>query len=130
MRNMFLAAAAVASALSVPVAAQAQNTVGVVGGNTVVIEQDGGIIAEQRPAFREYVVSQRVPAFIISTRALAASLRPRVRSRAPRAASYSLREIDLSRYSGARRLTSRRRRTRWWPPGNPESSRARTSAAS
>ena len=47
MRNMFLAAAAVASALSAPIAAQAQNTVGVVGGNTVVIEQDGGIIADQ-----------------------------------------------------------------------------------
>ena len=54
---MFLAAAAVASALiAAPIAAQAQSTVGVVGGNTVVIEQDGGIIAEQRPAFREYVV--------------------------------------------------------------------------
>jgi hypothetical protein len=76
MRNMFLAAAAVASALSVPIAAQAQNTVGVVGGNTVVIEQDGGIIAEQRPAFREYVVTQRVPAFTIPDRIVIGTVLP------------------------------------------------------
>ena len=44
MRNKFLAAAAVAASLSAPLAAQAQGTiqgtVGVVGGNTVAIEQD------------------------------------------------------------------------------------------
>ena len=68
MRNMLLAAAAVASVLSAPIAAQAQGTVGVTGGNTVVIEPGGGIIADQRPAFREYVVSQRVPAFMIEDR--------------------------------------------------------------
>ena len=67
MRNMFLAAAAMAGVLSAPFAAQAQ-TVGVTGGNTVVIEQDGGIIADQRPAFREYVVRERVPAFTIPDR--------------------------------------------------------------
>ena len=55
MRNMFFATAAVAAMIGAPVAAQAQGTVGVVGGNDVVIERDGGIIAEQRPAFREYV---------------------------------------------------------------------------
>jgi Protein of unknown function (DUF1236) len=76
MQKMFLAAAAVASALSVPVAAQAQGTVGVVGGNTVVIEQDGGIIAEQRPAFREYVVTQRVPAFTIPDRIVVGTVLP------------------------------------------------------
>jgi len=76
MRNMFLAAAAVASALSVPVAAQAQSTVGVTGGNTVVIEQGGGIIAEQRPAFREYVVTQRVPAFTIPDRIVVGTMLP------------------------------------------------------
>ena len=68
MRNMLLVAAAIAGALGAPIAAQAQGTVGVTGGNTVVIEQGGGIIAEQRPAFREYVVSQRVPAFTIPER--------------------------------------------------------------
>jgi len=69
MRKFLLAAAAVASALIAPIAAKAQDTtVGVTGGNTVVIEQGGGIIAEQRPAFRNYVVEQRVPAFTIPDR--------------------------------------------------------------
>ena len=69
MRNMFLVAAAIAGALGAPIAAQAQDsTVGVVGGNTVTIEQGGGIIAEQRPAFRNYVLEQRVPAFTIQDR--------------------------------------------------------------
>jgi Protein of unknown function (DUF1236) len=76
MRNMFLAAAAVAGTLSVPIAAQAQGTVGVTGGNTVVIEQDGSIIAEQRPAFREYVVTQRVPAFTIPDRIVVGTTLP------------------------------------------------------
>jgi hypothetical protein len=76
MRNMFLAAAAVASALTVPVAAQAQGTVGVTGGNTVIVEQDGGIIAEQRPAFRNYVVEQRVPAFTIQDRVTVGAVLP------------------------------------------------------
>jgi uncharacterized protein DUF1236 len=76
MRNMFLAAAAVASALSAPISAQAQGTVGVVGGNTVVIEPGGGIIADQRPAFREYVVSQRVPAFTIPDRIVVGTVLP------------------------------------------------------
>ena len=75
MRNMILAAAAVASALSAPVAAQAQ-TVGVGGGNTVVIESGGGIIADQRPAFREYVVGQRVPAFTIQDRVVVGGVLP------------------------------------------------------
>lgn len=68
MRNMWVAVIAVACALGSPVAARAQGTVGVVGGNTVVIDRDGGIIAEQRPAFREYVVRERVPAFTIPDR--------------------------------------------------------------
>lgn len=76
MRNMFLAAAAVASALGAPLAAQAQSTVGVVGGNTVVIEADGGIVADQRPAFREYVVRERVPAFTIPDRVVVGATLP------------------------------------------------------
>ncbi len=76
MRNRFIAGEAVARARSVPIAEQAQNTVGVVGGNTVVIEQDGGIIAEQRPAFREYVVTQRVPAFTIPDRIVVGTVLP------------------------------------------------------
>ena len=76
MQKMFLAAAAVASALSVPIAAQAQGTVGVTGGNTVVIEQGGGIIAEQRPAFRQYVVQERVPTFTIPDRIAVGTILP------------------------------------------------------
>ena len=76
MRNMILAAAAVATALSAPISAQAQGTVGVGGGNTVVIESGGGIIADQRPAFREYVVSQRVPAFTIQDRIVVGAVLP------------------------------------------------------
>jgi hypothetical protein len=76
MRIMFLAAAAVAGALSAPIAAQAQGTVGVTGGNTVVVEPGGGIIAEQRPAFREYVVSQRVPVFTIPDRVVVGAVLP------------------------------------------------------
>ena len=74
MRNIFLAAAAVAGALSAPIGAQAQ-TVGV-GGNTVVVESGGGIVADQRPAFREYVVTQRVPAFTIQDRVVVGAVLP------------------------------------------------------
>lgn len=76
MRNMLFVAAAVAGALSAPIAAQAQGTVGVTGGNTVVVEPGGGIITEQRPAFREYVVSQRVPAFTIPDRVVVGTVLP------------------------------------------------------
>ena len=71
-----LLAVTIAGALGAPIAAQAQGTVGVVGGNTVVIEQGGGIIAEQRPAFREYVVTQRVPAFTIPDRVVIGAVLP------------------------------------------------------
>ncbi|MFO1107927.1 MAG: DUF1236 domain-containing protein [Bradyrhizobium sp.] len=76
MRNVLLAAAAVVGTLAAPMAVQAQSTVGVVGGNTVVIEQDGGIIAEQRPAFREYVVRERVPAFTIPDQVVIGAMLP------------------------------------------------------
>ena len=57
-------------------AAQAQGTVGVVGGNTVVIEQDGGLVADQRPAFREYVIEQRVPAYTVPDRVVVGTVLP------------------------------------------------------
>ena len=76
MRNMLVAAAAVVTALSAPIAAQAQGTVGIVGGNTIVVESGGGIIADQRPAFREYVVSQRVPAFTVPDRVVVGTMLP------------------------------------------------------
>ena len=76
MRNMLLATAAVAAVISAPLAAQAQGTVGVVGGNAVVIEQDGGIIAEQRPAFRDYVVREAVPTFTVPDRVVVGATLP------------------------------------------------------
>jgi hypothetical protein len=68
MRNKLLAIAAIAGAISVPVAAQAQSviTTGVVRGAPVVVDDDvDGIAVEQRPAFREYVVRERVPNYTI-----------------------------------------------------------------
>jgi hypothetical protein len=76
MRMKILAVAAFAGAIGTPMAAQAQGTVGVVGGNTVVIEQDGGLVADQRPAFREYVIEQRVPAYSVTERIVVGTVLP------------------------------------------------------
>jgi hypothetical protein len=76
MRMRFLAVAALAGTIGAPMAAPAQSTVGVVGGNTVVVEQDGGLVAEQRPAFREYVVEQRVPAYTVPERIVVGTVLP------------------------------------------------------
>lgn len=74
MRNRILAIAAMAGALAAPVAAQAQSdTVGIVRGSTV----DGeGITLERRPAFREYVVGQRVPTFTVPDRVVVGGVLP------------------------------------------------------
>ena len=68
MRNRLFAIAAIAGAMAAPIAAQAQTTIttGVAGGNTVVIGDHEGIIADQRPAFREYIVRERVPNYTIT----------------------------------------------------------------
>jgi Protein of unknown function (DUF1236) len=77
MRNRFLAAAALVGAICAPIAAQAQGTTtGVVGGNTVVVDPDGGIAVEQRPAFREYVVRERVPNYSIPDRIVVGTVLP------------------------------------------------------
>ena len=65
MRKHLLAISAIVAAMSAPIAAQAQSdTVGVRGG-AVVVDQNGGIAIDQRPAFREYVVRERVPNYTI-----------------------------------------------------------------
>src|SRR6516165_6491323 len=67
MRNTILAIAAVAGAISMPMAAQAQTeyyTTGVARGPAVVVDSDG-IAYEQRPAFREYVIREHVPDYTI-----------------------------------------------------------------
>ena len=77
MRNRILAIAAIAAAMAAPVAARAQSdTVGIVRGGTVVIEDNAGIAMEQRPAFREYIVRERVPTFTVPDRVVVGGVLP------------------------------------------------------
>ncbi len=82
MRNRILAIAAIAGAmagtLGTPIAARAQSdTVGVVrGGSTVIVNDDVGIAVEQRPAFREYIARERVPAYTIPDRVVVGGILP------------------------------------------------------
>ena len=77
MRNRILAIAAIAGAISAPIAAQAQSqiTTGVVRGESVIVDDDG-IAVEQRPAFREYVVRERVPNYAIPDRVIVGGVLP------------------------------------------------------
>ena len=76
MRNRILAIVAIAGAMAAPIAAQAQTTIttGTAGGSTVG-EQEG-IVADQRPAFREYIVRERVPNYTISERVIVGGVLP------------------------------------------------------
>lgn len=77
MRNHLLATAAIVAAMSAPIAAQAQSTVGVAGPGTVVVDNGAvGIAVDQRPAFRQYIVRERVPNFTISDRVVVGSTLP------------------------------------------------------
>jgi hypothetical protein len=77
MRNKLLAIAAIAGAMATPIAAQAQSdTVGVVRGGSVVIGESEGITVEQRPAFREYVIRERVPTFTVPDRVTVGGVLP------------------------------------------------------
>jgi hypothetical protein len=82
MRNRLLAMAALAGALGAPLAAQAQSdtTVGIVRGGYLVDEPvvvaPGGIAIEQRPAFREYVVRERVPIYTVPERVIVGTALP------------------------------------------------------
>ena len=77
MRNRILAVAAIAGAIATPIAAQAQSdTVGIVRGGSVIISDSEGIVTEQRPAFREYVVRERVPTFTIPDRVIVGGVLP------------------------------------------------------
>jgi hypothetical protein len=71
MRKTFLAVAALASTLALPMAAQAQDvTVGVSRSNSVIVGDNDpdGITVSERPAFREYVVRERVPTYTVPDR--------------------------------------------------------------
>ena len=83
MRNRILAIAAItgaiaaAGAMAAPIAAQAQSeTVGIVRSGAVIIDANEGIVTEQRPAFREYVVRERVPTFTIPDRVIVGGVLP------------------------------------------------------
>jgi hypothetical protein len=78
MRNRILAIAAIAGAMTAPIAAQAQSdTVGIVRGGSVIINDDlDGIAADQRPAFREYIVRERVPNYTIPDRVIVGGVLP------------------------------------------------------
>ena len=72
MRNKILAIAALATAIGAPAAfAQSDVTVGVAPGPGV------GIAVEQRPAFREYVIRERVPAYTVPDRVVVGSVLPK-----------------------------------------------------
>ena len=83
MRYRLLAIAAMAGAmvaaggLAAPVAAQAQGvvTTGVARGPVIVDDADG-IAVDQRPAFREYIVRERVPTYTIPDRVVIGGVLP------------------------------------------------------
>src|SRR5437660_9251519 len=73
MRNRILAIAALAvAAIGAPAAVQAQSeiTTGVVRGGVE------GIAIDQRPAFREYIVRERVPNYTIPDRVIVGGVLP------------------------------------------------------
>jgi hypothetical protein len=79
MRNRILAIAAIAAAIGTPLAAQAQGeiTTGVVRGGTVIVNDDeAGIAVDQRPAFREYVIRERVPNYTVPERVIVGGILP------------------------------------------------------
>jgi Protein of unknown function (DUF1236) len=78
MQQRILAIAALAAALGAPSAfAQSDVTVGVApGGPAVAVTAAEGIATAQFPAFREYVVRERVPAYTIPDRVAVGVLLP------------------------------------------------------
>jgi hypothetical protein len=76
MRNRILAIAAIAAAIGAPFAAQAQGTVGVVRGESVIVDEGNGIAVEQRPAFRDYVIRERVPTYTVPDRVIVGGVLP------------------------------------------------------
>jgi hypothetical protein len=76
MRYRLLAIAAIAGAIVAPIAAQAQGvvTTGVARGPVIV--DDDGIAVDQRPAFREYIIRERVPNYTIPDRVIVGGVLP------------------------------------------------------
>lgn len=79
MRNRLLAIAAIAAAIGVPVAGQAQDavTTGVARGGPVVGNEGfAGIADGERPAFREYIIREHVPNYTIPDRVVVGGVLP------------------------------------------------------
>ena len=79
MRSRILAIAAIVGAIGAPIAAQAQSeiTTGLVrGGPVIVSDEAGGIAIDQRPAFREYIIRERVPSYTIPDRVIVGGVLP------------------------------------------------------
>jgi Protein of unknown function (DUF1236) len=78
MRNSIIAIAIVAGAFGAPLAAQAQETVGVVGGGGVIVNDNDpdGITVDQRPAFRNYVLQEHVPTYTVPERVIVGGTLP------------------------------------------------------
>ena len=77
MRNNTLAALTLAAAIALPVAAQAQGyTTGAARGPAVILDDDAGIAVEQRPAFREYVIRERIPNYTMPERVIVGGILP------------------------------------------------------
>jgi hypothetical protein len=78
MRYRLLAIAAIAGAIGTPIAAQAQGvvTTGVARGPVIVSDDVDGIAVDQRPAFREYIIRERVPNYTIPDRVIVGGVLP------------------------------------------------------
>jgi hypothetical protein len=79
MRNRLLAIVAIAGAVTAPIAAKAQSevTTGLARGAPVVIDGDAdGIAVDQRPAFRQYIIQEHVPAFTVPGPVVVGSVLP------------------------------------------------------
>src|ERR1700686_1316708 len=78
MRYRSLAIAAIAGAIGAPIAAQAQAvvTTGVARGPVIVGDDGDGIAVDQRPAFREYIIRERVPNYTIPDRVIVGGVLP------------------------------------------------------
>jgi uncharacterized protein DUF1236 len=77
MRSNPLAALTLAAAIALPVVAQAQGyTTGAVRGPAVIVDESAGIAVEQRPAFREYVIRERIPTYTIQEPVIVGGILP------------------------------------------------------
>src|SRR6201995_859740 len=77
MRTRIIAVAALVAAIGAPIAAEAQGvTVSVAPGPGVAVTESEGIAVDHRPAFREYIVRERIPNYTIPDRVIVGGVLP------------------------------------------------------